>query len=83
MSTYYYVSVKGSLHSSDCCVFGLIPQEIQAISKRFPSPTVEVLNGISVKCPPIQVINLLGELGYRVVSSTGEAEIVWTLQREL
>jgi hypothetical protein len=31
---------------------------------------------------PIQVINTLSELGYKVVSSTGEAEVVWTLQRE-
>jgi hypothetical protein len=33
--------------------------------------------------PPVQVINTLSELGYKVVCSTGEAEIVWTLQREV
>lgn len=33
--------------------------------------------------PPIQVINTLSELGYKVVCSTGEAEVVWTLQREV
>jgi len=33
--------------------------------------------------PPIAVINTLSELGYKVVCSTGEAEVVWTLQREV
>jgi len=33
--------------------------------------------------PPIAVINTLSELGYEVVSSTGEAEVVWTLRREV
>jgi hypothetical protein len=33
--------------------------------------------------PTIQVINTLSELGYKVVCSTGEAEVVWTLQREV
>lgn len=33
--------------------------------------------------PPFSIINALAELGYRVICSTGEAEILWTLQREL
>jgi hypothetical protein len=33
--------------------------------------------------PPIAVVNTLSELGYKVVCSTGEAEVVWTLQREV
>lgn len=32
---------------------------------------------------PLSVINALAELGYKVVCSTGEAEILWTLQREV
>jgi hypothetical protein len=47
-STYYYVAVKGSLHARDCSVFGLIPAEVQALSKRYPS-SIEVVNGMSIK----------------------------------
>nr|CAD7572904.1 unnamed protein product [Timema californicum] len=83
MSTYWYVAVKGSLHAQDCSVFGLIPAEVEALCKRYSHPRVEVVNGIIIKCQPIQVINTLSELGYKVVCSTGEAEIVWTLQREV
>nr|CAD7406736.1 unnamed protein product [Timema cristinae] len=83
MSTYWYVAVKGSLHAQDCSVFGLIPAEVEALCKRYSHPKVEVVNGIIIKCQPIQVINTLSELGYKVVCSTGEAEIVWTLQREV
>jgi hypothetical protein len=46
--TYYYVAVKGSLHASDCSVFGLIPAEAQALSKKYPS-SVEVINGMTIK----------------------------------
>jgi hypothetical protein len=46
--TYYYIAVKGSLHASDCSVFGLIPAEVQALSKRYPS-LIEVINGLSIK----------------------------------
>jgi len=81
-STYYYIAVKGSLHAGDCSVFGLIPAEVQALSKRYPS-SIEVVNGMLIKGPPIAVINTLSELGYKVVCSTGEAEVVWTLQREV
>lgn len=81
-SAYCYVAVKGSLHASDCSVFGLIPAEVLALSKRYPSSS-EVINGMTVKGPPIAVINTLSELGYKVVCSTGEAEVVWTLQREV
>ncbi|KAM0729309.1 hypothetical protein ACS0PU_004663 [Formica fusca] len=35
-----------------------------------------------LKGTPFSVINALAELGYRVICSTGEAEILWTLQRE-
>jgi hypothetical protein len=48
VSTYYYVAVKGSLHASDCSVFGLIPAEVQALSKRYPS-SIQVINGMTIK----------------------------------
>jgi hypothetical protein len=45
--TYYYIAVKGSLHAGDCTVFGLIPAEVQALSKRYSSG--QVINGITVE----------------------------------
>lgn len=75
-----YVAVKASLHASETSVFGLDKDELSALSKRFAiSP--EVINGYSLKSNPISVINSLSELGYKVVCSSGEAEIVWTLRR--
>ncbi|EZA55858.1 hypothetical protein X777_04077 [Ooceraea biroi] len=61
-----------------------MPYEAAALRSRFPltpgSP--DVMNGIVIKGSPFSVINALAELGYRVICSTGEAEILWTLQRE-
>lgn len=51
------------------------------------SPVVETYMKLVDVClfpgPPVQVINTLSELGYKVVCTTGEAEVVWTLQREV
>lgn len=77
----YYTAVKGSLHASDSQVFGLTEDEISALSKRCALQQ-GVLNGIAVKCPAINVINYLSELGYRVLCCSGEAECTWTLVRE-
>ncbi|KAK7870508.1 hypothetical protein R5R35_002913 [Gryllus longicercus] len=41
------------------------------------------MNGVIIKGAAMDVINSLSELGYHVVCSTGEAEIVWTMQREI
>ncbi|XP_046401536.1 ankyrin repeat domain-containing protein 39-like [Ischnura elegans] len=77
-----YVAIKGSLHSGDCSLFGLQPAELDNIKKQFTDEDCgEVLNGISIKRPPMLVINVMSDLGYRVVSSTGDAEIVWTMQK--
>lgn len=80
---YYYVAVKGSPFASDTTVFGLGQDEILALSKRFPNSGTDVINGVLIKGPPLNIINALAELGYRVICSTGEAEILWTLQREI
>lgn len=77
-----YVAVKASLHATDSSVFGLNPTEINAISKRFNSTYSQVINGVMIKAPPMQMINALGELGYKVIGTTGDAEIVWTMERE-
>ncbi|XP_012254850.1 uncharacterized protein LOC105685395 [Athalia rosae] len=80
---YAYIAVKGSPFATDCAVFGLSREEIVALTRRFPNSGQNVINGVMIKGPPVPVINVLAELGYRVVCSTGEAEIVWTLQREI
>lgn len=81
--TYAYVAVRGSLHSSDSSVFGLNNEETTALSKRFSNSQKPIMNGILIKGTPIEVINSLSQLGYKVISSTGENEVVWTLQREI
>ncbi|KAK7870507.1 hypothetical protein R5R35_002913 [Gryllus longicercus] len=84
LPNYYYIAVKGSLHATDCQVFGLNEDERDALSKRYSNSSAEVImNGVIIKGAAMDVINSLSELGYHVVCSTGEAEIVWTMQREI
>lgn len=80
---YTYVSIKGSLHDRTCAVFGLNNDEVVALSKRFENGTTQIINGVMINAPPMQLINTLSQLGYKVICSTGEAEIVWTMQREV
>ncbi|PZC73700.1 uncharacterized protein LOC110380356 [Helicoverpa armigera] len=75
-----YIAIKGSLHANDCSVFGLGEEEIRALSKKFPGSGV-VVNGVSIKSNVLETLNSLGQLGYKIISSTGETEITWTLQR--
>lgn len=77
-----YVAIKASLHSESCAVFGLNDVEISALSKRYKSEN-EVINGTLFRAPPMTLVNALSLLGYKVVATTGEAEIVWTMQRDL
>ncbi|KAJ3654748.1 hypothetical protein Zmor_013918 [Zophobas morio] len=81
--TYAYVAVKASIHAADSAVFGLNEAETVALVKRFDNYKKDVINGILLKAAPMQVVNALGQLGYRVVGTTGEAEIVWTMQRDI
>lgn len=81
-STYYYVFVRGSVYSDFASLFGLTQDEQQALSTRYNNKISFVDNGIMIKAPPVDLINSLAQLGYKVVCSTGEAEITWTLQRE-
>lgn len=80
--TFVYVAVKGSLHDNTCTVFGLNQEEVQAINRRFDNSVKGVVNGVMVTTSPITMLNALGQLSYKVISSCGEAEISWTLQRE-
>ena len=68
---------------SETHVFGLEPQEIQALAKKFNSSCHQVENGVMYKNPVFQIINCLSQLGYKVVSSCGETETIFTMQREL
>uniref|UniRef100_A0A0A9WV36 Polygalacturonase non-catalytic subunit AroGP3 n=2 Tax=Lygus hesperus TaxID=30085 RepID=A0A0A9WV36_LYGHE len=82
MTEVFYVAVKGSLHSGDSSVFGIKSEEYSALCRRFPDSNKQVINGVLIKGSPLEVINSLAELGYRVTCSSGETEIVWTLRRE-
>lgn len=79
----FYVAVKGSLHANDCSAFGLGQEEVGAIKNKFPGSGSIVVNGVTIKTNVLNAINALSQLGYRIISSTGETEITWTLQREL
>lgn len=81
--TYAYITVKGSLHDRSCSVFGLNDTEIQALSKRFENSVKPVVNGVMVSTPALVMLNTLAQLSYKVVCSCGEAEICWTMQREI
>lgn len=81
--TYAYVAVKASIHAHDSAVFGLNDVELKALVKRFSDYHKDVINGVLLKAAPLDVVNALGQIGYRVVATTGEAEIVWTMQRDL
>lgn len=81
--TYTYITIKGSLHDRSCSVFGLNDTEIQALSKRFENSVRPVVNGVMVSTPPLVMLNTLAQLSYKVVCSCGEAEICWTMQREI
>ncbi|KAH8409451.1 hypothetical protein KR222_005503 [Zaprionus bogoriensis] len=79
--TFAYVTVKGSLHDYTCTVFGLNQAEVQALSQRLSVKTC--VNGVLVSVPPMVMLNTLAQLSYKVICSCGEAEICWTMQREV
>jgi hypothetical protein len=81
--TYAYVFVRGSLYAKDSAIFGCSADEVNALSKRFQMSSTIIENGVLIKVAPSLIINSLAQLGYKVISSTGEAEVCWTLQREL
>lgn len=80
---YFYVFVRGSLYSMETSVFGLELLEVSALSTKFASSPKEIENGVMFKQPANIVINSLAQLGYRVVSSCGETEHLFTLGREI
>lgn len=81
--TYAYISIRGLLSGDDCTVFGLSLEEKLALANRFTFSSIEICHGAVLKSNVFQVMNSLTKLGYKVVCSSGEKEIVWTLQREI
>ncbi|XP_013111032.1 uncharacterized protein LOC106089651 [Stomoxys calcitrans] len=81
--TYAYITIKGSLHDRSCQIFGLNDTELQALSKRFENGIKAVVNGVMISASPMTMMNTLAQLGYKVICSSGEAEICWTMQREI
>lgn len=73
-----YIAIKGSLHATDCSVFGLDEEYVKGLGKKY-SP---VINGFTICANVLQGINSLSRLGYRIVSTTGESEITWTMQKD-
>lgn len=80
-SVLYYIAVKGSLHAFDCAVFGLKEEEVKALESKYPRSII--VNGVAFKTNVLNAVNSLVQLGYKVLSSTGETEITWTMQREV
>lgn len=80
---FYYIFIKGSLYSPDSAVFGLEATEIQALSNKFSGNAKQIENGVMFKKPAYEVINALAQLGYRVVSTSGDTETLFTMQREV
>lgn len=80
---YAYIAIRGILSGDDCCVFGLSLEEQMALQKRFTYSSIEICHGAVIKSNVFQVMNSLSKLGYKVVSSCGEKETVWTMQREI
>ncbi|XP_068620852.1 uncharacterized protein [Battus philenor] len=78
-----YIAVKGSLYANDSSVFGLGQEEIKALTAKFPGSGVGVVNGVTIKANVLSTLNSLSQLGYKIISSTGETEITWTLQRDI
>lgn len=76
-----YVAIKGSLHADDCSAFGLNDVEIKALESKFPCPVKINNTGHTFRVNALDAINAMGQLGYKLVSSTGENEITWTMQR--
>jgi hypothetical protein len=79
---YVYIFIKGSLYADFTTVFGLDEHEKQAVSSRFNNSFTQIDNGIMFKASVVQLINALAQLGYKIVCSTGETDVTWTLQRE-
>lgn len=78
----YYAAIKGFLNADNCLAFGLSLEEERALYAQTQSGSKSQIPNF-FRINVLGAINALSQLGYRVVSTTGESEITWTLMREL
>ncbi|TRY61899.1 hypothetical protein TCAL_09158 [Tigriopus californicus] len=86
-----YVSVVGTPTAETCCIFGLTPQEMRYLQSKFPEHMKKgreegwnPKHGIRIECTCIVILNALGYIGFKVVSTAGDRyEFMWTLERNL
>jgi len=85
-----YVAVAGIPSGDTCSIFGLTPQEIRYLQSKFPESMKHDIaswnppHGIRLECTCTVVLNALGYIGFKVISTSGDkAEYLWTLERNL
>merc|ERR1712029_595280 len=89
-----YVAVQGTPRKDNSYVFGLTPKEVRYLRSKFHSsrrpsdpsttPPQQPSHGVCVQANPIVVLNALGYIGFKVVSTCGDAECyLWTVERNL
>merc|ERR1712037_426866 len=90
-----YVAVVGAPTRDASHVFGLTPQEVRYLKSKFPPRTSQEnpntpatphhpQHGISVPASSVVLLNALGYIGFKVVTTCGDSqEYLWTLERNL
>merc|ERR1719483_1461781 len=89
-----YVAVQGAPRKDSCSVFGLTPKEVRYLRIKFNnirrpsdtslSPLQHPNHGVSIPASPVVVLNALGYIGFKVVSTCGDSEVyLWTVERNL
>jgi len=89
-----YVAVQGTPRKDNCFVFGLTPKEVRYLRSKFHSsrrasdpcstPPPQPSHGVCVGANPVVVLNALGYIGFKVVSTCGDTECyLWTVERNL
>jgi len=84
-----YVAVAGKPTGDSVCIFGLTPQEVRYLQSKFPDSMKHEggwnpPHGIRLECACIVILNALGYIGFKVISTSGDHhEYVWTMERNL
>jgi len=86
-----YVAVVGTPSSDFCSVFGLTPQEVRYLKGKFTEVrrhdqinSQNPHHGIRIEATSIVVLNALGYIGFKVVTTCGDSrEYIWTMERNL
>ncbi|XP_050502763.1 uncharacterized protein LOC126882031 [Diabrotica virgifera virgifera] len=83
---YEYVVVRGKFNEGRMSIVS-IPDDSEAkmLKKQFSGHHLSTYKGmIRLTKQPGEVVNYLGRLGYKVISTTNtEGEVVWTMQKEI